>query len=176
MSRERTEMLRSFVRDVPDFPKPGIVFKDLTPLLASPVAFTTCLDLFAEHYVNAEVDIIVGIESRGFIFGAALAARMLKSFVPARKPGKLPRATERVHYELEYGRDAMELHKDALPASARVLVVDDLIATGGTAWATAELIRRQRCTVVAAAFVIELSALDGRQRLRPVQSMSLLRY
>jgi len=176
MSEERIQLLRERVRDVPDFPKPGILFKDITPLLADPRAFTTCLDLIAERYAGERVDTIVGIESRGFIFGAALAARALASFVPARKPGKLPSASDRVEYSLEYGTDALEMHKGAISRGARVLVIDDVIATGGTAWAATELVRRQGGEIVGAAFVIELAALEGRKRLAPVESFAVLQY
>src|SRR3954465_13879029 len=133
MSAERVEFIRSKIRDVPDFPKPGIVFKDITPVLADPRAFNLCLDLLAERYDGKTLDAIVGIESRGFIFGAALASRMRKAFIPARKPGKLPAATHKVSYDLEYGSDAIEMHQDAIKSGEKVLVVDDLIATGGTA-------------------------------------------
>lgn len=173
---DRIASLRAAVRDVPDFPKPGIVFKDITPLLASPKAFTTCLDLFAEHWAGERVDAIIGIESRGFIFGAALAARMTASFVPARKPGKLPREVTRVEYALEYGEDALEMHADALCSGTRALIVDDVIATGGTAAAAVELARRQGAEVLGCAFVIELKALDGRAKLPGVPISSLLEY
>ena len=174
MSDDRIKMIESLVRDVLDFPKPGIVFKDITPLLASPVGFVACLDLFAEHFVTLHPDVIVGIESRGFIFGAALAARMNTSFVPVRKPGKLPWQADRVEYSLEYGTDALEMHRDALPKGARVLVVDDLMATGGTVAATFELVRRQAAEVVGAAFLIELMALEGRKRIAPLEPFSIL--
>lgn len=173
---ERIPMLRASVRDVPDFPKPGIVFKDLTPLLADPKAFTACLDLFAERWAGERVDSIVGIESRGFIFGAALAARMTASFVPARKPGKLPRAVERVEYALEYGTDCLEMHADALREGERVLIIDDVIATGGTAAAAVELARRQRAEVLGCGFVIELGFLGGRAKLGGVPVLSILEY
>jgi adenine phosphoribosyltransferase len=174
---DRIAALRALIRDVPDFPKPGILFRDITPLLADPRGFTTVLDLMAEHYAGAGVDAIVGIESRGFIFGAALAARMTSSFVPVRKPGKLPAATDRVTYALEYGTDALEMHKNALSPQARVLIVDDVIATGGTAAAAAELVRRQGGHVAGFAFAIELTALRGRARLpREVEVYSIITY
>lgn len=176
MSDERIDRIRALIRDVPDFPKPGIVFKDITPLLASHEGFVTCLDLFQEKYATVRPDVIVGIESRGFIFGAALAARMAASFVPARKPGKLPAETDRVEYALEYGTDCIEMHRDAIEPGAKVLVVDDLMATGGTARAACELVRRQRGEVVGAAFVIELTFLDGRKKLEGVEPYSILRY
>jgi adenine phosphoribosyltransferase len=161
---------------VPDFPKPGILFKDITPALFDPRAFNICLDLMAERYDGKPLDAIVGIEARGFIFGAALASRMRKAFVPARKPGKLPYTTHRVEYELEYGKDAIEVHRDAIDKGAKVLVVDDLIATGGTAWAACELVRRLGGEVIGATFAIELTFLPGKQRLSPVPVYSVLQY
>ncbi len=176
MSDERTDLLRAHIRDVPDFPKEGILFKDITPLLASPKAFVTALDLFAEAWAGEHLDAVVGIESRGFIFGAALAARIGVGFVPVRKPGKLPAATERVEYELEYGKDAVEIHLDALQTGDRVVLLDDLIATGGTAAAALELIRRRGAVPVGAGFVIELAFLAGREKLSDVSITSLLTY
>jgi adenine phosphoribosyltransferase len=176
MTQERIDYLRSKIRDVPDFPKPGILFKDITPALFDPRAFNICLDLMAERYDGKPLDAIVGIEARGFIFGAALASRMRKAFVPARKPGKLPYTTHRVEYELEYGKDAIEVHRDAIDKGAKVLVVDDLIATGGTAWAACELVRRLGGEVIGATFAIELTFLPGKQRLSPVPVYSLLQY
>src|SRR6185503_4872855 len=167
MTQERIEYIRSKIRDVPDFPKAGIVFKDITPVLSDPRAFNLCLDLMAERYDGVPVDAIVGIESRGFIFGAALASRMRKAFIPARKPGKLPAATHKVSYDLEYGSDAIEIHQDAIRPKEKVLVVDDLIATGGTAWAACELVRRLGGEVIGATFAIELTFLPGAKRLAP---------
>ena len=176
MSDERVERVRKLIRTVPDFPKPGIMFKDITPLLADPAGFTTCLDLIAERFAEDHPDTIVGIESRGFIFGAALAARMTASFVPVRKPGKLPWHTDSVAYELEYGSDEVHMHTDAIRPGAKVLLVDDLIATGGTAWATVELIKKQKGDLVGAAFVVELSFLKGKERLLPLEPYSILTY
>jgi adenine phosphoribosyltransferase len=173
---ERIEFIRNKIRDIPDFPKPGIVFKDITPVLADPRAFNMCLDLMAERYDGKALDAVVGIEARGFIFGAALAARMRKAFVPARKPGKLPAATLKVAYELEYGKDAVEIHQDAIRPRERVLIVDDLIATGGTAWATCELVRKLGGDVIGATFVIELALLGGKARIAPVEVHALLQY
>jgi len=173
---EPTRYLKDLVRAVPDFPKPGILFRDITPLLSDPKAFHVVIDALVERFVGAHVDAVVAIESRGFIFGGALSARLNTSFVPARKPGKLPAETDRVAYALEYGEAALEIHVDALRPDARVLIVDDLLATGGTALAAAELVRRQRATVIAAAFVIELDALEGRRRLDPLPVVSLLHY
>lgn len=156
------------LRDVPDFPKPGILFKDITPLLADPRAFHITLDLFAHRFMAEHLDVIIGIESRGFIFGGALAARLNTSFAPVRKPGKLPWKTERVAYSLEYGEAELELHTDAVPPGARALIVDDLLATGGTAAAAAELVQRQQGVVMGFAFVVELCFLPGRERLTKV--------
>jgi adenine phosphoribosyltransferase len=166
----------SLVRDIPDFPQPGILFRDITPLLADPRGFHITLDAIAERFVGEHVDAIVAIESRGFIFGGALAARLNASFVPVRKPGKLPARTDRVEYALEYGKGQLEMHRDALPAGAQVVVVDDLLATGGTAVGAGDLVRRQGATILAYAFVIELEALGGRERLSPSPVVSLIRY
>ncbi|MCS6798454.1 MAG: adenine phosphoribosyltransferase [Myxococcota bacterium] len=174
MSSERLERLRALVRDVPDFPRPGINFKDLTPLLADRHALTICIDLFAERWVGEHLDAVVGIESRGFIFAAPLAVRLGAAFVPVRKPGKLPRATDRVTYALEYGTDALEMHLDALRPGMRVLVADDVLATGGTAAAACELARRQQALVVGAAFVVALRALRGVERLAGIPVQVLL--
>jgi adenine phosphoribosyltransferase len=157
--------LKAQLRNVPDFPKPGILFKDITPLLADPRAFHITLDLFAERFITEHIDVIVGIESRGFIFGGALAARLNASFVPVRKPGKLPYRTDRVAYKLEYGEAELEMHVSSIPAGAKVLIVDDLLATGGTASAAAELARHQGGVVDGFAFVVELDFLGGRERL-----------
>jgi adenine phosphoribosyltransferase len=167
---------RSLIRDVHDFPKPGIVFKDITTLLAVPRAFHVVLDGIAERFIGEHIDAIVGIEARGFIFGGALAARLNASFVPARKPGKLPAATDTVSYDTEYSTAQLEMHKGAIREEARVVVVDDVLATGGTAQAAAELVRKQGGYVVAYAFVVELSFLNGRDRLLPVRVESILTY
>lgn len=168
--------VRSLVREIPDFPTPGILFRDITPLLADPRGFHITLDALAERFIGAHIDAIVAVESRGFIFGGALAARLNASFVPVRKPGKLPARVDRLAYSLEYGVGELEMHKDALENGARALVVDDLLATGGTAAASGELVTRQGATVVAYAFVIELESLGGRERLAPTPIVSLLRY
>ena len=168
--------LKRFIRDIPDFPKPGILFRDITPILAEPKAFHITLDAVAERFIGEHVDAVVAVESRGFIFGGAVAARLNASFVPVRKPGKLPSATDRVSYSLEYGKGELEMHRDALRSGARVVVVDDLLATGGTAAASGELVRRQGGILVAYAFVIELKALGGRHRLAPAPVVSLIQY
>ncbi|MCC7535193.1 MAG: adenine phosphoribosyltransferase [Deltaproteobacteria bacterium] len=176
MTIDRIEHIKSLVRPVPDFPKPGILFRDITPMLAEPRAFNATLDIVAEEFAGQRIDAIVGIESRGFIFGASLASRMAVGFVPARKPGKLPVAVERVEYALEYGTDALEMHRDSLGAGRRVLVVDDVIATGGTAWAACELVRRLKAEPVAVACVIELTFLPGRGRVAPVPLFTVVQY
>lgn len=167
---------KSLMRTVPDFPKPGVIFKDITPLLADPKGFHIVLDSLAQHFIGEHIDAIVGIESRGFIFGSALAARLNASFVPVRKTGKLPAAVDRVSYDLEYGTAELEMHKGSIQDGAKVLVVDDLLATGGTAAATAELVRMQGGYVIAFAFVVELDFLYGREKLLPVPVISLIHY
>jgi adenine phosphoribosyltransferase len=170
------EFCRALIRDVPDFPKPGIVFKDITPLLASPRALHIVLDGIAERFIGEHVDVIVGIEARGFIFGGALAARLNASFVPVRKPGKLPAAVDRVDLVTEYSSDALEMHKGSIRESSHVVVVDDVLATGGTAKAAAELVHKQGGYVVGYAFVVELSFLGGREKLLPVRVESVMTY
>jgi len=173
---DRISYLGTLVRGVPNFPKPGILFRDITPLLADPKAFHIVLDLLAEQFVGDHVDAVVGIESRGFIFGGALAARLNASFVPVRKPGRLPHRVDRVSYSLEYGESELEMHRDSLPEGTSVIIMDDLLATGGTAAAAAELVHRQGAYVAGYAFVIELDALNGRERLVPTPVYSLLKY
>ena len=167
---------KSLIRTVPDFPKPGVLFKDITPLLADPKGFHIVLDSLAQHFIGEHIDVVVGIESRGFILGGALAAGLNASFVPVRKTGKLPAAVDRVSYELEYGTAELEMHKGSIPDGAKVLVVDDLLATGGTAQATAELVRKQGGYVAAFAVVVELDFLFGREKLLPVPVISLIHY
>jgi len=168
--------VRALIRDVPDFPEPGVLFRDITPLLADPKGFHIVLDAIAHRFVGSQVDAVVGVESRGFIFGGALAARLNASFVPVRKPGKLPSRTDKVSYSMEYAESELEMHRDALKEGAAVLVVDDLLATGSTAAAAGELVHRQGAYVLAYAFVIELVSLGGRERLLPVPSVSIVRY
>lgn len=168
--------LRDLIRDIPDFPRPGILFKDITPLVGDPRGLQIAIDALLERLLGHGVEAVVGIESRGFIFGGALAARLNAQFVPVRKVGKLPHVTDRVSYALEYGTAEIEMHRDALRAGTRVVVVDDLLATGGTAAAAATLVQRQGGVLVAHAFVIELAFLGGRARLAPAPIVSLLRY
>jgi adenine phosphoribosyltransferase len=168
--------LKSLIREIPDFPKPGILFKDITTLLKDPEGLQYTIDAFAEKCADLAPDYIVGMESRGFIFGTPLAYRLGAGFIPVRKPGKLPAAVHSVEYDLEYGTDRLEIHQDALQGNCRVLMVDDLIATGGTAGATAQLIEKNGCQLVGCAFVIELIGLNGRQQLPDVPIISLVEY
>lgn len=168
--------LQSYVRDVPDFPKPGIVFKDITPLLAHPDAFRVAIDGLAGIAESLQPDAIVAIESRGFWFGAPLAIRLHVPFIPVRKPGKLPSKTLTEQYALEYGTDALEIHADALPAGARTLIVDDVLATGGTAKAVGALVRRAGGVNVGALFLIEIAGLGGRAKLGDMTPHALLTY
>jgi adenine phosphoribosyltransferase len=168
--------LASYVRDVPDFPKPGIIFKDITPLLADAEALTSAVDGLAECVSSLRPDIVLGAESRGFILGPALAIRLGIGFAIARKPGKLPWTTVTASYALEYGEDSLELHDDAIEKGMRVLVHDDLLATGGTARATCDLAEAVGGDVVGCAFLIELAFLGGRARLAPFQVDALISY
>ena len=168
--------LRSKIRDIKDFPTEGILFKDITTLLKDAPAFRTVIDRLAERYERERVDVVVGIESRGFIFGGALAHQLGAGFVPVRKLGKLPAKTIEVEYELEYGRDALAMHEDAIRAGQRVLAVDDLLATGGTMAATLRLLEQLGGQVVGVAFMIELAFLHGRDKLRNYPVHSLIVY
>ena len=168
--------IRQVIRDIPNFPKPGIVFRDITPLLGNGRLFKRTIDILAERYRSQKIDTVLGIESRGFIIGAALAYELGAGFCVVRKPGKLPYETHRADYQLEYGTDSLEIHIDAIPHNARVVIADDLIATGGTAAATAELVSKLGGTVLECAFVIELSFLKGRERLKPHDVFSLVQY
>jgi adenine phosphoribosyltransferase len=168
--------IQALIQDVPDFPKPGIVFKDITPLLAHPAAFKATVAHMADQLEGVALDGILGIESRGFIFGTALAQQLSLPLQLVRKRGKLPRAAVSVRYELEYGFDHLEMHADAIVPGGRYVIVDDLIATGGTAAATAKLVAQQQGTVVSCLFVIELGFLNGRKALEGFPVSSLLRY
>jgi adenine phosphoribosyltransferase len=172
---EKFSDLSRAIRDIPDFPKKGIVFKDITPLLGNGPLFHRTIDILAERYSGQKIDAVLGIESRGFIIGAALAYRLGAGFCIVRKPGKLPYETHRASYALEYGTDSLEIHRDAIKPGARVLIVDDLIATGGTAKAACELVSVLGGEVVECAFVIELSFLKGREKLG-CRAFSILRY
>ena len=173
---DQNEKLKGLIRDVPDFPKEGIVFKDITPLIGDPQGLTLALDALAAPFREAGVTAVAGMESRGFIFGVPVAERLGVGFVPVRKPGKLPAETLSEEYALEYGTDELEVHRDAAGAGDRVLIVDDLLATGGTAAATVRLIRALGAEVVGVAFVIELGFLSGRDKLHGVDVQSLITY
>src|SRR5690349_19866713 len=168
--------VKGLIRELPDFPQPGVLFRDITPLLADPKGFHIVLDAIAHHFVGEKVDAVVGVESRGFIFGGALAARLNASFVPVRKPGKLPYRTDKVSYSLEYGEAELEMHRDSLREGSAVLVGADLLATGGRSAAAGDLVHRQGAFVVAYAFVIELCGLGGRERLLPVPATSIMQF
>lgn len=166
--------LNSYIRDIPDFPKEGIIFKDITPLLASPEGFRQAIDTIAGEYADAGVTKILGAEARGFIFGGALAYKLNAGFIPARKPGKLPWQTTKAEYSLEYGTDSLEMHLDAIDADDVVLIVDDVLATGGTAAAKAQLATSTGATLAGFAFLIELDFLGGRSKLKDSRVFSLI--
>lgn len=166
--------LRRFVRDVPDFPTPGILFRDITPLLASPEAFSSAVVAMADPFREVRAEKVVGIEARGFMFGAAIARELGLGFVPARKPGRLPGKTERISYGLEYGSNVLEVHVDAFSPGEPVLIVDDVLATGGTAAAAAELVERLGARVTGLTFCIELADLQGRSKLSGRRSHAVL--
>ena len=168
--------LKEYIRDVPDFPEPGIIFKDITPLLGSVKAFDYAISKLAERYKDADFDVIVPIESRGFLFGAPLARELGKAIVPVRKPGKLPSATHSMEYKLEYGTNTMEIHVDGVKKGQKVLVLDDLLATGGTLAATAQLVEMAGGVVSEIAVIIELSFLDGRKKLAGYDIYSMIQY
>ena len=166
--------LAQYIRNVPDFPVEGIQFKDITTLLQDPVPFSGSVEALLAHYGEQEIDVVVGIESRGFIWGAVLAYELGVGFVPVRKPGKLPAETIRAEYTLEYGTNALEMHKDAIQPGQKVLVIDDLLATGGTAQATCELVEKLGGEIVGVAFLIELTFLNGREKLSDYDVLSLV--
>ena len=170
------EPLKKLIREIPDFPKKGILFYDITTLLKDKLGFATLIDALAEYYLPKKVDLILGMEARGFIFGPALAYRLNAGFVPVRKLGKLPAETARVEYELEYGTNILEIHKDAVQKGQRVIIVDDLLATGGTAEATTKLATSLGAEIAGLGFVVELDFLKGRAKLRQYDVYSLLHY
>lgn len=176
MSEAAAAALREHVQDIPDFPRPGIVFKDITPLFLDPAALRMTIDSLAEYARSVGAEYVVSAEARGFVLGGAVAAAAGAGFILARKPGKLPRETSSVEYQLEYGIDALEVHADAIRDGARVLVHDDLLATGGTAAALCDLVERAGARVAGCAFVIELDFLAGRERLAPHEVHSLISY
>ena len=168
--------LRAFIRDVPDFPKPGVLFKDITPLLMDPSAFAYSVAKMSAHYAKSSVDAIAAAEARGFLFAAPMALELRKPLIPLRKPGKLPYSTHSFRYDLEYGSAELHVHTDAIPAGARVLLVDDVLATGGTMAAACNLVEQAGGTVVACAFLIELAFLNGRSQLAGRDCYSLVTY
>jgi adenine phosphoribosyltransferase len=170
------EPLKQLIREVPDFPVPGILFYDITTLLKDKRGFATLIDALSEHYIDQEIDLVLGMEARGFIFGPAVAYRLNAGFVPIRKPKKLPAATASISYDLEYGKNTLEIHRDAISPGQRVIIVDDLLATGGTAQATVSLAESLGAKVVGCGFVVELDFLKGRQKLVDYNVFSLLHY
>ena len=170
------ESLKKIIRDIPDFPKKGILFKDITTLLADAKSFQMTVDLLGHRYVGKKIDAVVGIEARGFIFGAALAYKLGSGFVIVRKPGKLPYKTSKIKYDLEYGTDSLEIHEDAIKKGQRVLIVDDLLATGGTVSAVSKLIEKQGGKIVEISFLCELEALNGRAKLTNYPIFSLIKF
>ena len=170
------EDLKKLIREVPDFPKPGILFYDITTLLKDKTGFAQLIDAFAAHYIGKDIDLVLGIEARGFIFGPALAYRLNAGFVPVRKPKKLPAEVLQWKYDLEYGQDTLEIHRDAIKPGQRVIICDDLLATGGTAKATADMAKQLGADICGMGFVVELDALNGRQKLADYDVFSLLHY
>jgi adenine phosphoribosyltransferase len=170
------EELKQKIRDIPDFPHKGIVFKDITPLLNDPRTFRRAIDAMAHQYVGRHIDLVVGIEARGFIIGAALAYVLNSGLIPLRKPGKLPFLTHRMSYTLEYGSAELEIHRDAIKPGQRVIIVDDLLATGGTMRASVELVKNLEAEIVGVAFLVELGFLEGRKRLQGYEVTSLIVY
>jgi adenine phosphoribosyltransferase len=167
---------KSIIREIPDFPKPGILFYDLTTLMKNAAGFAAAIDQLAEPYRGKKIDLVLGIEARGFIFASSLAYKLGAGFVPVRKPGKLPAATHQAGYDLEYGKDSLEIHQDAITAGSSVLIADDLIATGGTAAAVANMVRRMGGNLVGLAFLVELEFLHGREKLPGMEVFSLIKY
>jgi len=170
--------LKTLIRDIPDFPKPGIIFRDITTLLRDREGLRYAVDSFESKFREANLipDYVIGIESRGFLFGPTLAYQLNAGFVPVRKPGKLPASVHSIEYDLEYGKDKLEMHQDALPANAKVIIVDDLMATGGTAKATADLLDKLDCQLLGFGFVVELTELEGRNKLPNVPIITLVEY
>jgi adenine phosphoribosyltransferase len=168
--------LKSLIRSVPDFPKPGILFYDITTVLKDKSGFAELIDAFAQYYIDKKVDLVLGIEARGFIFGPALAYRLNAGFVPVRKPGKLPAETLTIKYDLEYGSDSLQIHKDAIKPGQRVIIVDDLLATGGTMLATSNLVKQLGAEIVGVTVAVELDFLKGRDKFPDIDVFSLIHY
>jgi adenine phosphoribosyltransferase len=176
MATLTVDKIKSFIRDVPDFPKPGILFKDITPLLQNPALFKSTIEKMAGPYRRKGITHVASVESRGFIFGGPVAYQLDAGFIPVRKKGKLPYKTAAFDYQLEYGTDTLEIHADALDATSRVLVIDDVLATGGTAYAACKLVENLKAKVIGLSFVIELEILHGREKLRGYDVVTLVRY
>jgi len=176
MKEENFDLLKSYIRDIPDFPKKGIIFKDITTLLKDPYAFKKSIDIMYSRYKNKKINKVIAIESRGFIFAGALAYKLEAGFVPVRKKGKLPAKTLSVSYTLEYGTDILQMHCDAIEKGENVLLVDDLLATGGTASAVTELIKNQGGNIIEIAFLIELTFLHGIDKLKDYEVFSIIKY
>lgn len=168
--------LKKYIRDIPGFPKEGIIFKDIAPLLQDPKAFQTTIDIIADRYMDKKIDLVIGIEARGFVFASAMAYKLDAGFIMVRKPGKLPYKTHKASYQLEYGTDSLEIHQDAIKPGQRVLIVDDVLATGGTAAAVAGLVKMMGGDLVEIAFLIELDFLNGREKLQDSDIFSLIHY
>jgi adenine phosphoribosyltransferase len=168
--------LKSRIRDIPDFPKEGIIFKDITTLLKDKDAFKKSVDLLAKKFKKENIELVVAVEARGFVFGAALAYKLGAGFVPIRKKGKLPGKTKSITYELEYGTDVLEIHEDAIHENSRVLIVDDLLATGGTIKAVTELVKAQKAIIAGVAFLVELRFLKGKNKLKDLPVYSIIKY
>jgi len=176
MSKIKKSDLKKHIRDIPNFPKEGIIFKDISTLLKNKDAFKKSIDIIAKQFKKEHVDQVVGVEARGFIFGSALAYKLGAGFIPIRKKGKLPYKTESVTYQLEYGTDTLEIHEDAVQPKDRVLVVDDLLATGGTVRAVCDLLKKQKADIVGVAFLVELKFLKGKNRLKDLPVYSIIKY
>jgi len=170
------KLLKGIIKDVPDFPKKGIIFKDLTPVFQNKNAFKKLIDYFYKKFKNKKIDKVVCVEARGFLIGAPLAYKLGAGLIPVRKPGKLPRETYKVEYELEYGKDALEIHKDAINEVDKVLIIDDLLATGGTVSAVAQLVEKSKGKIEAIAFIVELDFLKGREKLSKYKIFSIVHY
>ncbi len=170
------EELKKLIRDIPDFPKKGVLFRDITPLLSDGKAFKKAIDAIGDRFIDKKVDVVVGVEARGFIMGAALAYKLGAGVILIRKPGKLPYNTHKVMYELEYGTDSLEIHADAIKPGQNILIADDLLATGGTVKGVTDLVKKFDCNIVGLAFLIELEFLKGRERLKDYEVFSLIKY
>lgn len=168
--------LKKHIRDIPDFPKEGIIFKDISTLLKHKDAFKASIDILAKKFKKKRIQYVVGVEARGFIFGSALAYKLGVGFIPVRKKGKLPHKTSSVTYQLEYGTDTLEIHADAIPQGSRVLLVDDLLATGGTVTAVIDLLKKQKANIVGVAFIVELKFLNGKDKLKDLPIYSIIQY